>query len=185
MAVRIKSQWHDEEAERSLEEIAGAIAFNGWKIAVDKAIGLHGEHYVYDTDRQRLAVIAEYLIFQVQLVDRMTHEILQDDDDRRRLITALVMRLAEHMQENSTDLLGAGDHQTEFIARFNERSTEYLELGFTAEGPSYPFLRHLGFEIQQVMGASQENRWVIDQVMDKDGLDVYKQIKRILRNLFM
>ena len=46
------------------------------------------------------------------------------------------------------------------------------------DGPTYPFLRHLGFEIQQVMGESQENRWVIDQVMDKDGYEVDKELRR-------
>jgi hypothetical protein len=184
VAVRIKSQWHDEDAERSLEEVAGAIAFNGWRIAMDRAINLHGEQFIYDTDQQRLAVIAEYLIFQVQIVDRITHDRL-DSEGRRTLITSLALRLAEHMQENSSELLGPGDHGTAFIERLNRRSAEYAELGFTDEGPSYPFIRHLGFEIQQIMGASQENRWVIDQVMDKDGPEVYKQLKRILRNLFM
>ncbi len=184
MAVRIKSQWHDEDAERSLEEVAGAIAFNGWRIAMDRAINLHGQQFIYDTDQQRLAVIAEYLIFQVQIVDRITHDRL-DSEGRQTLITSLALRLAEHMQENSSELLGPGDHATAFIERLNRRSAEYAELGFTDEGPSYPFMRHLGFEIQQIMGASQENRWVIDQVMDKDGPEVYKQLKRILRNLFM
>ena len=46
-------------------------------------------------------------------------------------------------------------------------------------------MRHLGFEIQQLMGDSQTNRWVIDQVMDQDGPEVYKQIKRVFRNLFL
>ena len=92
---------------------------------------------------------------------------------------------ARHMQENAGELLGSGDHADEFIARLNLRSREYAELSFTEEGPSYPFMRHLGFEIQQLMGAGQENRWVIDQVMDKDAPEVYKQMKRILRNLFM
>ncbi len=151
---------------------------------MNKAVNLHGEQFIYGTDRQRLAVIAEYLIFQVQIVDRMTHETL-GSGERRTLITSLALRLAEHMQENSNDLLGQGDYGTEFIERLNRRSTEYSELGFADEGPSYPFMRHLGFEIQQVMGASQENRWVIDQVMDKDGPDVYKQLKRIVRDLFM
>lgn len=184
MALRIKSQWYDEDAERSLEEIAGALAFNGWRIAMDKAITLHGEQFVYDSDQQRLDVIAEYLIYQVQIVDRVVHEMLKQDE-RRTLITALALKLAEHMDENSRDLLGPGDYNTTFIERFNRRAVDYADLGFDSEGPSYPFMRHLGFEIQKVMGESQENRWVIDQVMDRDGPEVYKQLKRVLRNLFM
>ncbi|MCP4286853.1 MAG: hypothetical protein GY792_20815 [Gammaproteobacteria bacterium] len=184
MALRIKSQWYNEDTDRSLKEIAGALAFNAWKLAMDKAITLHGENFIYHSDRQRLSVIAEYLVFQVQIVDRMTHQGLEQED-RQQLISAFALRLAEHMQENSNELLGAGNYDNEFIALLNRRSREYSELGFTDEGPSYPFTRHLGYEIQQLMGASQENRWVIDQVMDKDAPEVFKQMKRILRNLFM
>ncbi|HHH39258.1 MAG TPA: hypothetical protein ENK50_06775 [Sedimenticola sp.] len=183
MAVRIKSHWHDEDADRSMEEIAGAIAFNGWRIAMDKAIHLHGERFIYETDRQRLGVIAEYLIFEIQIVDRMVHEELTPEQ-RQELITALAMRLADHLAENSRDLLGPGDYKGPFIELLNRRAAEYAEFKFGAEGPSYPFYRHLGYEIQQIMGASQENRWVIDQVMDADAPDLYKQLKRIVRNLF-
>lgn len=184
MALRIKSQWYNEDTKRSLVEIAGALAFNAWKLAMDKAITLHGESFIYDSDRQRLRVIAEYLVFQIQLVDRMVHQKLEQEE-RQQLITAFAMRLAEHMQENSSELLGVGDYANEFIALLNQRSQEYSELGFGDAGPSYPFMRHLGYEIQQLMGASQKNRWVIDQVMDKDAPEVYQQMKRILRNLFM
>lgn len=184
MALRIKSQWYNEDAERSLAEIAGALAFNCWKIAMDRAINLHGERFVYEGDRQRLAVIAEYLFFQIQMVDRMVHERL-DGEQRRELITSLALRLAEHMDENSRDLLGPGDYRSGFIETLNRRAGDYSELGFGSDGPSYPFMRQLGFDIQQLMGTSQENRWVIDQVMDLDGPEVYKQLKRVLRNLFM
>jgi hypothetical protein len=34
------------------------------------------------------------------------------------------------------------------------------------------------------MGASQENRWVIDQVMDKDGVEVNKEMVRAMMNLY-
>jgi hypothetical protein len=51
------------------------------------------------------------------------------------------------------------------------------------DGPSYAFLRHLGFEIQCLMGESQENRWVIDQVMDKDGFEAYKTFARAFEDL--
>jgi FlaA1/EpsC-like NDP-sugar epimerase len=184
VALRIKSQWYKEDTERSLGEIAGALAFNAWKLAMDRAITLHGESFIYTSDRQRLNVIAEYLIFQIQMVDRMVHQSLEQED-RQKLITSLAQRLSEHMQENSCELLGAGDYGDQFITLLNRRSMEYSELGFGDDGPSYPFMRHLGYEIQQLMGTSQENRWVIDQVMDMDAPEIYKQMKRTLRNLFM
>jgi hypothetical protein len=182
LAVRINSHWHKEEKDRSTEETAGAIAFNSWRIAMDKAITLHSERFIYDSDEQRLAVIQEYLIFQDQIVDRLIHERF-DQKQRAELITALVSRQARHVQENSSELMGDGDYSSPFIERFNQRSQEYSELAFTDDGPSFPFMRHLGFEIQQIMGSESENRWVIDQIMDRDGYEVYTKLKRIVKDL--
>lgn len=182
MAIRIKSSWHAEDSERSPEEVGGAIAFIAWRIALDKAITLHGKSFVYANDQQRLAVIAEYLAFEVQVIDRIVHDMV-DQEYRVALVTALVKKLAEHYEDNSLDLLGPGDYQRHFIDLFNERSGDYAEFKFSDEGPSYPFMRHLGFEIQQIMGTEHENRWVIDQVMDVDAPEVSKQLARAVRNL--
>jgi hypothetical protein len=95
----------------------------------------------------------------------------------------LVNKLAEHMQDNGLDLLGPGEYAHTFIAGLNLRSGEYAELHYTEEGPSYPFLRHLGYQIQQLMGQTEQNRWVIDQVMDKDGGEIYQQLAQVFRDL--
>ncbi|MCW8945370.1 MAG: hypothetical protein OQL27_11395 [Sedimenticola sp.] len=184
MALRLKSQWHKEDSERTLTEIGGAIAFNAWRLGMDKAVTLHSKHFTYRDDEQRLAVIAEYLIFQALAVERMTASPLTDDE-RRELVTAIVLKMADHFEENSQALLGAGDYRSKFISIFNQRASEYAEHGYTDEGPTYPFLRHLGYEIQQTMGESQENRWVIDQVMDIDAPELIKQLTRIVKNLFV
>jgi hypothetical protein len=183
VAIRIKSHWNNDEQERTLPEIAGALAYIAWRIAVDKAVTLHCERFVYSDDAQRLAVIQEYLVFLIQIADRKAHETL-DDAGRRTLITSLATKVIEHVQDNAQDLLGPGDYGQGFIDRLNGRSAEYAELQFDDQGPSYAFLRHLGFEIQCLMGEGQDNRWVIDQVMDKDGWDAYKQFARAFDNLF-
>jgi hypothetical protein len=93
------------------------------------------------------------------------------------------LKLAEYIQENSTDLFGPGEYAKTFTDGLNQRNSEYGQLHFTEAGPSYPMLRHFGYQIQQVMGKQDENRWVIDQVMDQDGGAIYKQIARTLQNL--
>jgi hypothetical protein len=135
------------------------------------------------SDEQRLKVIREYLVFLIQIADRLAHGMLEDDD-RRTLITSFARKVIEHVQDNSQDLLGPGDYGSPFIQLLNARSEEYSLFQLSDDGPSYPFLRHLGFEIQQIMGQAQENRWVIDQVMDKDGWEAYKQFSRAFGNLF-
>lgn len=185
MALRIKARWHDDNADRSLEEIAGAIGFNAWRIAKDKAINLHGEDFVYDNDAQRFGVMREYLVFQLQIVDRLSLLRLGlDDDARQQLVIATAKHMAKHLHDNSVDVFGPGEHVKTFVELINRRGSEYAELGFTDDGPSYPFMRHLGYEIQQIMGLGGENRWVIDQVMDKDGVEVYRDLSRALSNLF-
>lgn len=185
MALRIKSRWHDDDAERSLDEIAGALAFISWRIAKDKAINLHGQDYVYETDEQRFAVIMEYLIFQLQIIDRLAlTELELSEGDRQQLVVAVAKHLAAHLHDNSVDIFGPGDYVGPFIGKLNERAAEYAEFSYGKDGPSYPFMRHLGYEIQQVMGESQENRWVIDQVMDRDGIEIDREIKRAVGNLF-
>jgi len=182
MAVRIKSRWHNDEIKRSPEAIGSAVAFNGWKIAVDRMGNLQGEHYRYDSDEQRLWVVAEYCIYMVQIVDRLAHSMI-DDQERAAVITAMALKFGEYLQENAADMVGPGDHVPAFIQRLNERSAEYAEFGLGADGPSYPFLRHLGAEIQRIMGDEGGNRWVIDQVMDQDGPEIFKQVKRLVYNL--
>jgi hypothetical protein len=183
MALRLKSQWHKEDSERTLAEIGGAIAFSAWRLGVDKAVNLHSKQFAYRDDAQRLAVVAEYLIFQALAVERMLFESISDDQ-RRELVTALVLKLADHYEENSRSMLGEGDYRSSFIATFNLRASEYAQFGYTDEGPTYPFLRHLGYEIQQTMGESQVNRWVIDQVMDSDAPALLKQLTRVVKDLF-
>ena len=185
MALRIKSHWHDDDAERSLDEIAGALAFISWRIAKDRAINLHGQDYVYETDEQRFDVITEYLIYQLQIIDRLAVLDLQlGDADRERLIVTTAKHIAGHLHDNSIDIFGPGDYVGPFIRKLNARGAEYAEFNYTEDGPSYPLMRHLGYEIQQIMGESQENRWVIDQVMDRDGVEIDREIRRSIGNLF-
>ena len=182
MALRIKSHWWNEEQERSLPEIAGALAFIAWRLSLEKAINLHCERFVYEDDRQRIAIIQEYLVFLIQIADRLSY-LAMSEDDRRTLITSFAAKAIEHLQDNGQDLFGPGDYGRPFIDLLNRRSDEYARFQFNDTGPSYPFLRHLGYEVQCIMGEQEANRWVIDQVMDKDGWDVYEQFSRAFGNL--
>lgn len=182
MAIHIKNRWHNDNTEHSVSEIASALAFNAWRIAKDKSINLHSEHFIYHNDQQRMAVLAEYLFFQIHIIDRIAYESL-NTTERHALIVQLITKLAELIHDNSVDLFGPGEHGHFFINSVNERSAEYAEFNFTADGISYPALRHLGYHIQQIMGKHEENRWVIDQVMDKDGYEVYQQIAHTVNGL--
>jgi len=181
VALRIKSTWRSE-SPKSLKENADALAYIAWRLALDKAINLHGKDYVYDSDGQRMAVIAEYLAFQVQVADRLAYDRMEDDQ-RREYINAFGRRLAEHIQDNLTDLFGPGDYAESFIERLNERMDEYAAFEFKDEKPGYAFYRYLGERIQAIMGGKDLNRWVIDQVMELDAPEVLKNLRNSMDDL--
>lgn len=180
--TRIKSRWRDGGRDRSLDEVAGALAFITWRIALESAKDLHGEGYEYQTDPQRAAVIAEFVAFLVQSADRLVFE-LMGDEDREAFINALGRRLAEQVQDNLTDLFGPGEYRGPFIETLNERLADYSELTFEGGKPGYDFLRFFGSRVLRIMGESQTNRWVIDQIMDRSGPEAVEHLSKSLHNL--
>jgi hypothetical protein len=183
---RIKSTWHrptPDVGDKSLQDIAGAIAFIAWRIALESAKDLHRERFNYESDPQRAAVIAEFLAFLVQVADRLIYDML-DDADRAVVINALGQRLAEHVQDNLADLFGPGDYRTPFIETLNERLQDYAEFSFADDQPDYRFMRYFGDRILKILGEDQTNRWVIDQIMDKSGPEAVNHMVRSVRNLF-
>jgi len=189
LALRIKSRWSEKAKLRPSDEMLGenaqALAFILWRIALEKAKGLHGEDFVYDTDEQRVKVIAEYLAMTLQVVDRLAYYRLEESE-RQQFITTLALRLSDHLQDNAQELFGPADYRGPFIAMLNVRSAGYAEFGFTPEeGASYSFLHYFGTHVQKVMGdAHHANKWVIDQAMEIDGPEVVKKVTQAVDDLF-
>lgn len=182
MAIHIKNHWNNDAVEHSLQDTASVVAFTAWRIAKDRAINLNSERFIYTDDAQRMAVIGEYLYFQLHVVDRLAHQLL-GEEERGKLILYIALKFADYIQDNGQELFGDGDYIRPFIARLNQRSAEYSEFNFTDQRPSYPALRHFGYQIQQLMGEIETNRWIIDQIMDRDGEEVYKQIAQAVSGL--
>ena len=188
MALRIKSTWHDSDrndpSEKGLQDNAGALAFITWRIGLDRAVNLHGEDYVYRSDGQRIAIICEFLAFEIALVDRMVFDRL-DYGDRERFMNLLAQRIADHVQDNAQDLFGLGDYRSGFIDTLNERLEEYAKYGYGDGGPAYSFNHCLGGRVVAILGSDQINKWSMDQVMDIDANEIYKRICKAVDDLFM
>ena len=132
-------------------------------------------------------------LFRLSLNIAATRLILSDADAGRVIETIgthvvagnyVIGMIVFVVVQSWVDIFGHGDYVQPFVAKLNERGSEYAAFSLNDDGPSYPFMRHLGYEIQQIMGSEHENRWVIDQVMDKDGYEVYQQISRVIDGLF-
>ena len=186
MAIRIKDKWHqshrNQPAAKSLRDSAGALAFIGWRVALDKAQGLNREGFRYDSDVERVGVISEFVAFEIQVADRLAYEFL-DDGARTDFINALGQRFADHMQENLTDLDGPRNYRDTFIALLNERLSDYAQLSFENGEPGFDFLRYLGARVLGVLGEDQTNRWVLDQIVAIEAPEIAEKIRKSVFNL--
>jgi hypothetical protein len=186
MAIRIKDKWHRSQRNRptpkSLQDSAGALAFIGWRVALDKAQGLNREGFRYDSDIERIGVISEFVAFEIQVADRLAYEFL-DDEERTMFINALGQRFADFMQDNLSDLDGPRNYRDAFIAMLNERLDDYAGLTFEEGEPGFDFLRYLGAKVLGVLGEDQTNRWVMDQIVAIDAPELAEKIKKSVFNL--
>ena len=173
MAIRIKSNWSKTvKREKTSEDIASALSYISWKLSLDKARNLHGEDFDYTSDHQRIAVIVEFMSFQVHIVEflRVPEPLIQKQSSRI-------------MQENCEDLFGIGDYKKGYINTLNLRSEEYSNYEFTNGGSNYSIYRHLAKKIQDAMGTSQTNKWVMDQIVDIDAVEICKKIIDVYNSL--
>ncbi len=186
MAIRIKSTWHHSQrnkpSQKSLEDNASALAFITWRLSLEGAKKLHGEGFNYLSDKARVGVISEFVAFLVHAADRLAYGQL-DDEDRERFINALGQQLANQMQDNLADIAGPRNYRRPFIALLNERLIGYAEQTFRNREPGYDFLRYFGSQVLAIMGEDQTNRWVIDQIMDVQGPEAFKQLEKSMANL--
>ena len=182
MRLRVKNKWQDKDKERSIEETAGVIAFNLWKIASANVLNLENEGFQTDTQSQRVDVIEELVAFYISLVDRLAADREYDDEKRRQLVVALAMNLAKTVKDNRDDFDGQGDHGKAFIELLNDRMSEYAGFSYSDGEPGFQLRRRVGEHVQAVMG-EKDNKWVPDQVMDIEIPDALKVFKRVVRGL--
>lgn len=186
MAIRIKDKWHQSRRNRptpkSLRDSAGALAFIGWRVALEKAQNLNKEGFRYDSDVERVGVICELVAFEVQLADRLAYDFL-NDEDREVFVNALGRKFADHVQDNLSDLDEPRNYRDRFIALLNERLSDYATLTFKDGEPGFDALRYLGNKVLAVLGSDQTNRWVIDQVVALDAPEVAEKISKSVVSL--
>ncbi len=177
--MRIRTRWNDKKKQRSLEEIAGVVAFVEWRIAGQTLLNLENEGFHTDTQLQRLEVLQELCAFLVHVSDRLMHARL-DEEQRQRFIVALALKLADTYHDNRVDFEGRGqDFRQPFIDLLNQRMADYAEFRFDDGAPGYAFKRYLGECVTNSMGP-RDSKWISDQVME---IEVPAMLKTLRKGL--
>ena len=184
--IRIKSQWFRSGTAKTPQQTASAMAFISWRVAQNMLKQMRSAHFDIEVGAQYFAFTREVLVFLTQVLDRMAYERMSADG-RAEFITALVRRLAEVLQENEDNLLGAPPagqpgHYDAFIDLFNELADHYADFGFDAQGPDFAFVRYLGHRIEALM-PEKDQRWVVDQIMATEVPEAVEMLQRAMQDV--
>jgi hypothetical protein len=191
MAVRMKTRWHRSRRSRrnmegssqpkTLEDLAGVVAFNIWKIAQETFRHMDKEGFTFE-DEQVIGVLREMAAFLIQVADRMVYGKLEEGE-REQFVNAVARQVVETLQANQEDLFGPGDYRTPFIDLLNDRLARYAEFSYDEkDGPGYAFKRYLGERCAAAM-AGTDNKWVIEHVMEIEAPEAVKNIRRLVRDV--
>jgi hypothetical protein len=174
----VKTRWRKKGAPRTLADRAGVIGANVWKIALEIFRHMEKEEFRFGTDRLVTDVMAEFIAFLVQLVDRAAYGRMSDAD-RAILIGETVRHLAATMENNQLDLLGPGDYRKSFIDLLNARFEDYAGFKYPGGEPGFPCLRYFAAKVSDAMTGSG-NKWVIEQIMDIEAPEMVRLIRKLV-----
>jgi hypothetical protein len=180
--MRIKSHWFKSEREKTPQEIAGAVAFVIWRIGDNTLKKTRKADFDIAVGTQYFAFLAEFLVFLIQVADRIAYRQLPPDL-RISFTSFLVNRIAEIMAENKDRLQGPADHKQGFIDKFNQRSDEYAEFDYDTEGQKYSFNLHFAHCMKQVMD-EKDVAWVIDQMVSIEAPEAVEMVEKTMRGLY-
>src|SRR3970282_1088903 len=129
----VKTRWRKKGA-RPLADRPGVIGANVWKISLEIFKHMEKEGFRFGSDRLVTDVLAEFIAFLVQLVDRAVYGKLSEAD-RATLIGEVARHLAATMENNQLDLLGPGEYRKPFIDLLNARFEEDPGLAYPGGAP--------------------------------------------------
>ncbi|MDD4929534.1 MAG: hypothetical protein PHP85_09685 [Gallionella sp.] len=182
--MRIKSHWFKSGREHTPEELGAAVSFTVSRIASDALLNTRRAKFEVAIGPQYFAFLTEYLLFLIQVADRIACRTLSAAD-RFIFTSTLANRVAETYAENHSRLLGGelGVCKQRFIDQLNLRADEYADFEYGEDGPSFHFNRYLGFCMERVM-SDKDGFWIVDQMMSIEAPQSVEMVEKTMRDLF-
>jgi len=177
--VRVKSKWHKNQV-KTIEDIGGAMAFICWRITKNHLEDLINEGFVIEKE-QVFDVIAEYLCFLIQSIDRLVFKTL-NTEQRQELINKLAKQSAFYYQENKEDRIGEGNHWKAFVNTYNQRSKDYSDYDFVDNEPDYHFLRYFAEKVKLAM-TDVDEKWIVQQMIEIQAPKAFKKLSQSVNDL--
>jgi hypothetical protein len=182
--IRVKSSWFKGDRKKTPQEIAGALAFTIWRISDNTLKNVRKADFDIAIGDQYFAFLTEFLIFLVQVADRIVYTKL-NEQERFDFTSALVNRVAEHLAENQSEWLGGAirEYKDRFVDRLNQRAGEYADFHYTGVETSFSFVLYLGQCMREVMD-EKDKTWVVDQIMAIEVPEAVAMLEKAMTGLF-
>ena len=160
------------------------MAFTIWRIADNALKNTRRANFEIAIGPQYFSFITEFLVFLIQVADRIAHRQLSAEA-RFAFTSTLANRVAETLAENQSRLMddNVTDHKQLFIDKLNQRAGEYADFNYGADGPEFAFTRYLAFCMREVMD-EKDVEWVIDQMMSIEAPEAVDMVEKTMKNLF-
>lgn len=183
MLRRTKSKWFARDRARDPAAIASVVAFSSWRVALEAIKRLRTAQFSIDADARYFAFLREFLVFQIQVADRLVAPRC-DLATRTQFLTVLCHRLGELLGENQASLLG-GDAlaiRRAFIDLVNARADDYAGFGFDDRGPDFAFSRYCAHALLE-QAHERDRAWLVDQVVTFEAPAVVDTLRPLVDNL--
>jgi hypothetical protein len=182
--IRVKSNWFKGDRHKTPQEIAVALAYTLWRISDNTLKNVRKADFDIAIGNQYFAFLSEFLIFLVQVADRIVYLQL-NEQDRYDFTSALVNRIAEHQAENQTEWLGGSlrEYKNNFVDRLNQRAGEYADFPYSGVEESFSFVLYLGQCMREVMD-EKDKTWVVDQIMAIEVPEAVSMLEKAMLGLF-
>jgi hypothetical protein len=184
MLRRTRSRFFAKDKAREPATLASVAAFTAWRLGLATIKQMRSAQFEIEASPQYFAVLREYLVFLVQVADRLALARLSLPE-RRQFTVSMVKRLAELVAENQSRLLGDDEAtlRSRFIDLFNARADDYAQLDFgEREGQDVAFMRLASFALLQAV-APQDRAWIADQVMSYEAPGAVRTLRKVLDDL--
>lgn len=180
---RTKSRFFRKDKARDPATLASVAAFTAWRLGLATIKRMRSAQFEIEASPQFFDVLREYLVFLVQVADRLAFARLSLPE-RRVFTVSMAKRIAELVAENQARLLGDDEAavRRRFIDLFNTRADDYAALDFgEGEGEAVAFMRCCSVALLAVV-APQDRAWVADQVMSFEAPEAITTLRRVLDN---
>ena len=180
--VRVKKNWNQDTAPRSLPQMANAIGATIWKLAANVLLNLENENFETTTQGQRVDILEEVVCYLVHCCDRWLYP-QTDLEQRSEFISSLVRDMARMLEDSRIDVQGEAEYQAAFIDKLNQRAQDYAGFSFSdGEGGSFAMRCRLGAYLQETMG-ERDNRWIPDYIVGREAPEIEMALKSSLSGL--